>query len=155
MTSSLKTSFLSEVATGDVIPHGKLAYFQERQRNRVYNFVLTKFLEKERAGSLTRAELARRIQCRPEQITKWLGAPGNWTLDTISNLLLGIGAEELEFSSVSLLSRAARNATQPAWLREIGQVEGPKHHQLGEESRSQSNAQAKSAGLGAKSQAAA
>src|SRR5947209_2537173 len=41
----------------------------------------------------------------PEVITRLLGAPGNWTLETISDLLLGIAGEELEPTSSSLLNR--------------------------------------------------
>jgi hypothetical protein len=117
MTSSPQTSFLSEIANSEVIPHSKLAYFQERQRNRIYHFVVTKFLELERTGKLTRAELARRIRRRPEQVTRWLGTPGNWTFDTLSDLLLGIAGEELEPMSSSLLNRAPRNYAHPAWVQ--------------------------------------
>lgn len=117
MTTSPKTSFLSEVENGEPIPLGKLAYLRERQRNRLYSFIVKKFLEQEKKSGLTRAELARRINRRPEQVTRWLGAPGNWTLDTVADLLVGIAAEELQPASVSLLGRAARNHTQPNWLR--------------------------------------
>lgn len=117
-TSRTKTkSTLSEIAAGEPIPADKLAYFQARFRNRLYSFVMTKFLEAERNGRLTRAELARRIGRRPEQITRLLGAPGNWTLDTASDLLLGIAAEELELASSPLLNRKSRNYSGPDWLR--------------------------------------
>lgn len=42
---------------------------------------------------MNRADLARKIGRKPEQITRWLGAPGNWTSDTVSDLLLGLGCE--------------------------------------------------------------
>ena len=118
MTTSQPTHFLFEIESGDVpIPPGKLAYFQERLRNNIYHFVLTKFLEKEREG-FTKALLARRLGSDPAVVSRLLGAPGNWTLDTISNLLLGIAAEELEPASVSVLNRATRNFATP---------DGPKH----------------------------
>ena len=99
--ASHRTPFLSEIASGDPIPPGKLAYFQERTRNNLHNFILTKFLREEENG-LTRAELARRIGRSPEVITRLLGAPGNWTIATISDLLLGICGEELAPSSSSV-----------------------------------------------------
>lgn len=111
-----RTPILSEIASGAPVPQEKLAYFQERTRNRLHTYVLKKFVEKERAGKLTRAELARRIGKRPEQVTRMLGAPGNWTIGTISDLLIGIAAEELEPNSSSLLSRPPRNYPGAEWI---------------------------------------
>jgi hypothetical protein len=115
MTTSQTTSFLFEVAEGQPIPLHKLAYFRERQRNRAYDLIIGKFLELEKNGLLTRAELARRIGRAPEQVTRWIGTPGNWTLDTMSDLMLAMGAE-LAFSELPLLGRADRNFSQPNWL---------------------------------------
>jgi hypothetical protein len=91
--STSRTSFLSEILSGGVIPAGKLAYFRQRFRNKLHAMVLTEFAYLEKAGELTKAELARRIGKKPEQITRWLMAPGNWTMDTVSDLLLGMGTE--------------------------------------------------------------
>jgi hypothetical protein len=110
--------FLSEVASGDRIPPGKLAYFQERTRNNLYDYVVTRFLQQEKERGLTRAKLARRIGKSPEIITRLLGAPGNWTIDTISDLLLGICAEEWTPSSSSVLHRAQRNFSSNDWMDE-------------------------------------
>ncbi len=117
-TSFRQTPFLSEIASGEPIPHAKLAYFQERLRNRLYHFVVSKFLEEEKAGRLTRAELARRIHKRPEQLTRWLNTPGNWTFATLSDLLLGICGEELEPHAKSVLNRPQRNFVSPTWIKE-------------------------------------
>lgn len=116
MTTSHQTHFLSEIASGDRIPPGKLAYFQERTRNNLYDYVLTKFLQQERERGLTRAQLARRIGKSPEIITRLLGAPGNWTIDTISDLLLGICAEEWIPASSSVLHRTQRNFSSDDWM---------------------------------------
>lgn len=121
--STSQTHLLSEIRSGQPIPEGKLAYLRSRTKNRLYNFILEKFLEKEREG-LTRAELARRIGRRPEVITRLLGSPGNWTIDTVSDLLIGICAEELEPDSRSLLDRAPRNYREPEWLGSTGTESG-------------------------------
>lgn len=118
MTTYRPTSFLYELATGQPIPLSKRAYFGGRLRNRLYNFVLTKFLEKEASGELTKAELARRIGRRPEVITRLLASPGNWKLDTVSDLLLGISGEELGFSAFSPAALPRRNLVRPEWLDE-------------------------------------
>lgn len=115
MTMS-QTSFLAEIADDKKeIPEGKLAYFRERQRNRLYDFIVSRFLEKEKAGRLSRADLARRLNKKPEQITRWLSTPGNWTLDTISDLVLGICGGELKFS-LSPITSIQRNYSQHARL---------------------------------------
>lgn len=118
VTMSRPTHFLSEIEADNVpIPPGKLAYFQERLRNRIYHFVLSKFFDAERRG-LTKALLARRLGSDPAVISRLLGAPGNWTLDTVSNLLLGIAREELEPASSSVLDRKSRNFAAPEWIAE-------------------------------------
>jgi len=100
--------FLSEILGGDQIPLEKLAYFRERFRDRLYEAVVSEFLKREASG-LTKADVARRIGRRPEQITRWLGAPGNWTLETVSDLLLAITASEPEIRLVSLAEQPRRN----------------------------------------------
>jgi hypothetical protein len=77
----------------DVIPLGKLAFFRERFRHELHQLVLRKFLALQDARGFTKRDLARRIGRKPEQVTRWLGAPGNLTLDTVSDLLLGMAAE--------------------------------------------------------------
>jgi len=107
---------LSEVEEGLPIPLSKRAYFQARLRNRLYHLIIEKFVAAEKINGLTRAELARRIERRPEVITRLLGSPGNWTLETVSDLLLGISAEELMLECRSLLNRSPRNFSAPEWL---------------------------------------
>lgn len=95
MTTS-QTAFLSEILSEQKIPQGKLAYFQDRLRNQMYDLVLREFLSRQaRDPSFTQVKLAARLGKRPEQINRWLSGSGNWTLDTISNLLLAISASEL------------------------------------------------------------
>jgi hypothetical protein len=102
---------LSEIAAGHdggSIPPAKLAYFQERLRERVFDFLLDRFVA-EQPNGLTKAKLGRRINKKSEVINRWLAAPGNLTLDTISDLLVGIAAEELTLGAVTLLNRAPVN----------------------------------------------
>ena len=85
----------------------QVGYYRARLRNRIYQLVLLGL----EASGLTRAEIARRIYKRPEQITRLLGAPGNWTLDTVSDLLLAIGCE-LGFSMNNLADRQTKAAPE-------------------------------------------
>jgi len=104
---TLQTHLLSEVAAGHdgpAIPESKRAYFQERFRGRFFDFLISRFLLEQTSG-LTKAKLSRRIGKSPEVINRWLGAPSNLTLDSISDLLLGISGEEPEVNASSLLNR--------------------------------------------------
>ena len=56
----------------------------------------------------TKADIARVLRRDPAQITRWLGGPTNWTLDTISLLLLACGAE-MDYYPVFLSERPRRN----------------------------------------------
>jgi hypothetical protein len=109
--STLHTQLLKEIETGHdgpPIPPAKLAYFQERLRGRIFDFILRIFLEEQKNG-LTQAKLARRIGRKADVVSRWLGTPSNLTIDTISDLLVGIAAEEPNFSRSSLLRRAPVN----------------------------------------------
>jgi hypothetical protein len=93
---------------GPEIPEAKRVYFRRRLRDRFFDFLLEKF-EREEANGLTQAKLSRRIGKPPEVINRWLNAPCNLTLDSASDLLLGIAAEELDLTSSSVLDRAESN----------------------------------------------
>lgn len=96
--------------------HGTLAYFQQRTRNNMYAYIVRRLLQMEEAGTLTRAELARRIKKSPAQVSHMLASPGNWTLATISDLLLGISDEELLPESVPVKRQTPRNFGSRDWL---------------------------------------
>jgi hypothetical protein len=99
---------LSHGHSGPPIPQSTLAYFQQRSRNRLFNFIIERF-EAAREGGLTKAQLARRIGRTPDQINRWLSSPSNLTVDTASDLLIGIAAEEISFSATSPLSATQHN----------------------------------------------
>lgn len=106
---SQTTPISSEVKGADTaIPIAMLAYFRGRFGNKIHELVLAEFAAQEREGKTSRAELARKIRRKPEQITRWLGSSGNWTLDTVSDLLLGMGLEPV-VSARSLASEHVSN----------------------------------------------
>ncbi|MGD0288336.1 MAG: hypothetical protein ABSC63_01610 [Candidatus Binataceae bacterium] len=108
MTTSQTQSFLTEILQGERIPVGKLEYFRARLQSRLHQLVLAEFLRQEDRG-LHQAELARRIGRKPEVVNRLLGAPGNWTLNTVSDLLLGMGVE-LELAIEHLRNMVAQDA---------------------------------------------
>src|ERR1700730_11052671 len=107
-----QTGFLSEILAAGKIPVAKLAYFRERLRNRIHQFILREFMARQQEG-MTQADVARVLDGRPEEINRWLGGPGNWELDSISDLMLAISKSELDFKAEHLEGRAARNYRMP------------------------------------------
>jgi hypothetical protein len=103
MTTS-PTLFPSGMIEDGEIDSGKLAYFRERLKNRLHEVVVLEFIRQQDTYGLTKAELGRRIGKPPERITRLLSAPGNWELETVSDLLLGM-ASELEFAPVLLTEK--------------------------------------------------
>ena len=121
--TTLQTLFFSELEAGHngpPIPEAKRVYFQTRLRNRVFNFILNKFLKETRNG-LTKAGLARRIGKTPDVINRMLGAPSNLTLDSVSDLLIGIAAQELKLDSDSPLIQAPTNYDPSDWIKIMGE----------------------------------
>jgi len=119
--TTFQTQLLNELGAGHngaPISESKLVYLQERLRARVFEFLIERF-GKEQAKGLTKAKLARRIRKSPEVINRWLGAPSNLTLDSISDLMAGISAEELEMAGSKLLNRSPVNY---AHLAEVDDV---------------------------------
>ena len=112
MTTSQTKPFLYEFQNLDAkIPEGKLQYLQERLRNNLYDVVMTKFLEQEKERGLKKSDLARRIGYDSAQLNRLLGAPGNWTVKTISDLLAGICGEELACDTRQIGGGSRRNYT--------------------------------------------
>jgi hypothetical protein len=118
MPTLQEQDFFTELAaghSGPPIPESKRVYFQTRLRNRLFDYIVGRFIREQKRG-LTKAALARRIGKSPEVINRWLGSPSNLETDSISDLLLGIGAEELTPQSESLLNQKPRNWTPAAWI---------------------------------------
>jgi hypothetical protein len=111
-----QTQLFNELAAGpdgEPISESKLVYLQERLRGRFFDFLIERFENARNNSGLNQAKLARRIRKPPEVVNRWLGAPSNLTLDSMSDLLAGIAAEEPDFSPSSLLGRAKVNYFEP------------------------------------------
>ena len=70
-----------------------LSYFRARLTNKIHSLIVSEFSKQESLGVISRACLAKRVGKKPEQITRWIGSSGNWTIETLSDLLLGMGLE--------------------------------------------------------------
>jgi len=112
MPTSQATSILREITNSKPISEKTRAFQRRRLQNRFYRFILKTFKEQQKNG-LTQKELAERIHSRPEQINRWLSIPGNLTLNTIADLLLGMGVD-LDDPSSTPLTKLVEQAERPA-----------------------------------------
>ena len=117
MNISAADTILSEVESRQ-LSEGTRAYLRARNRNRIFDLILSKFRHEVEVNKLTRAELGRRTGKRPEVVTRLLSSPSNLTLDTVTDLLFGIAGEELEALSSSPSERANTNYKYEDILRE-------------------------------------
>jgi hypothetical protein len=114
MTTS-PTSSLSKPTSDDRISAGTLAYLRARNKARLYEEVLGEF---EKSG-LTQSQLARRLGKRPEVVSRFLSAPGNWEIDSISDYVFAMQGGELGYSLEHPLEESARNDVEPSWLSDM------------------------------------
>jgi hypothetical protein len=87
-------------------------YYRQRQRNRVFATIVELFAEEAEKGLITKKVLAEMLDKDPSQITRWLSVPSNLELDTISDILLAMGAE-MDYRVVRLAERPKANYVHP------------------------------------------
>ena len=114
MTTSRDGIGLRNPMPGERVPIGTFGYFQGRNKRHAYDIVMDEF---EQSG-LSQAELARRLGKGTDQVCRMLAGPGNWTLDTFSDLLFAISGAAPVYSRDYPLNRPKRNQTGPTWLDE-------------------------------------
>jgi hypothetical protein len=112
VTTSAKTTLMFKPVANEKISDWTLAFFRQRNKNRIHDLVI-KSMKK---FGISQAELARRLGRRPDVVCRWIGAPGNWTLDTVSDLLFAIGGLEAEYGIGSPLDGPVRNFESPDWM---------------------------------------
>jgi transcriptional regulator with XRE-family HTH domain len=105
-------SILSEIRGTKPISARTKAYYRRRLQNLMHRLILKAFRDEAKKTGLTQKELAKRIGSRPEQVNRWLGIPNNLTLNTIADMLLGIGVD-LDYPTVTSIENLVLEATVP------------------------------------------
>jgi hypothetical protein len=90
----------------------EIAYYRRRHQNRLFSELAQFFAHEADNGRITRKEIAQKLSKDPAQITRWLSAPSNLELDTISDILLAMGAE-MDNRIVRFVDRAKPNFAHP------------------------------------------
>ncbi len=106
------TSSMSKPTGSEKVPVGTLVYMRTRLRRRFHSLILKEFVE----SGLSQADLARRLGKKPELICRWLAAPANFRLGTLSDLLFAIKGGEIVDEMQYPLDQAARNVSLLEWL---------------------------------------
>jgi len=105
MPTSQTLDLFEEIVQGDPIPVAKLSYFRTRLRLQLHDLIVRRFQQQE---TMRKADLARRIHRAPEAVNRLLANPGNWTLDTVSDLLIGMGRVFISFEEEEVAHMIAR-----------------------------------------------
>lgn len=111
MPSSQIGTAWTEAVNAPVKSNRTLGYFRANAASEFHQYVLEKFLNYQRETGITKAQFAASIQKDAGQLNRLLGAPGNWTLETIADLLLGMG-EKIRPASVAI-ARMRRLTANP------------------------------------------
>jgi hypothetical protein len=109
VTISQTDALTSELHGDGPLSPGTRAFLGARTRNAFFSFVHDR-LRDAKANGLTQAKLAERIGKDPGRLSKTLSSPGNWTIDTIAELLFGISKTEIVPTDRPLLGRPNGNA---------------------------------------------
>jgi len=120
MTTYQPMSLIFESLTADRISEGTLAYFRERFKNKLHAVVLQQFIEQESARGMSKADIARKLGKDPAQVTRWLKTPGNITINSVSDLLLALGAEP-HIDCHRLIDHDAESDRLPDWFSDSQQ----------------------------------
>jgi transcriptional regulator with XRE-family HTH domain len=93
-----------------------LFYYRQRSKNRLFEALTSFFAEEAERRGITKRDIAESLHRDPAQITRWLTAPSNLTLDTISDLLLSLGAE-MDYFVMRFEDRPRPNEMHPLMER--------------------------------------
>jgi hypothetical protein len=105
----------AEIEGSGRLSPGTMGYLCALTREAYFDYVHQKLAEAEAKGA-TRASIAARMGKSPSRLSKILGAPGNWTLDTITELLAAIAKERVVAESTPILVDMQTNSSPDALL---------------------------------------
>jgi hypothetical protein len=105
-------SSLSSPRQGERVPPGTLTYFEVINRQVLWELITDEF---EKSG-ISQAELARRLNWDPARVCTILGAPANYTADTVSAVLFAISGGQPKYLTYYPLSEPPQNYVGPDWL---------------------------------------
>lgn len=106
-------------------------YYRQRLKNRVFGTLVSFFAEEAERRGLTKRDIAASLGKDPAIITRIFREPANLTLETISDVLLAMGAEPEPPKIVRFEDRATPNDMHPLMAKIMGQLPAPSKAQVG------------------------
>jgi len=94
-----------------------LYYYRRRFVTRVFTALAKHFATEAENHGATKSMIAKRLNVDPAQITRWLSAPSNLTLESISDILLALDAEAEPLTVVPFRERHTQNYAHPIIAR--------------------------------------
>lgn len=107
-----RTTTLSKPTGEERIPIASLGYMRARNKHRLYTLVIREF----KKSRISQTTLARRLGKGTDVVCRLLAAPGNWQLDTISDLLFAISGTEVAYDVSYPLDKPSRNYVGEPWI---------------------------------------
>lgn len=99
---------MENTSSNNALTTREKAYYRQRQKNRVFGSIAEFFANGAERGEFSRKSLAEKMGKDPAQITRWFAGPSNLELDSISDILLAMGAE-MDWRIVSFKDRPKPN----------------------------------------------
>jgi hypothetical protein len=87
-------------------------YYRQRSKNRLFEALTAFFAEEAERRGITKRDIAECLRRDPALITRWLSAPSNLTIDTVSDFLLSLGAE-MDYAVARFHDRPRPNEMHP------------------------------------------
>jgi hypothetical protein len=112
---SQSISMLVEPRDDTPISPAALGYVAESARGDMFDMVVRNCIE----AGVPRGAIARRLGKDPAQVTRLLSAPGNWTIDTVAELLFAIDGRMLKVDSYWPMREVAANLREPLCLQKV------------------------------------
>jgi hypothetical protein len=104
--------FLNKPIADEKIAPAELSYSSARLRLQLHDLILSAFARE----GISQKDLAVRLNKNQAQISRLLGAPGNWTIETAAHLLYGISGNCISVQETDPREGVRRNDTKPEWL---------------------------------------
>ena len=104
------TSKLPAISDRDIF------YYRQRSKNRLFEALTAFFAEEAERRGITKRDIAECLRRDPALITRWFSSPSNLTSDTISDLLLSLGAE-MDYTVARFADRPQPNEMHPLIAR--------------------------------------
>lgn len=104
-------SRLSDPITAEIIPPEDFTYVVTRSQLDMFNAVHAELVR----HPLARNKLAKKMGMSESQLSRLLGAPGNWGLATAAKLFWAIAGGRMKVAVEYPLQKPKRNDTAPHW----------------------------------------